>query len=138
MSRLFSWWPAFSSDGSLFRTTDYNDARQGRQSSLLSTVLLGCDGLAPSDLDLLILNGAVIDSSGVLSSQTNVGVRGAMITWISEHEAQAADTLDDMGLVVATGFIELIGNLILRRPAWAHREWKVSSPGRRMSSYMET
>ena len=81
----------------------------GKLAGLLlgSTIVLGCEGLAPSDLDLLILGGTLIDGSGEPSSQMNVGVHGDRIAWIGKDGAQAADTLDAIGLVVAPGFIDV-------------------------------
>ena len=71
------------------------------------TLLIGCEGVPPTNLDLLILGGILVDGSGQESSHTNIGVQGDRITWIGEDGAQATDTLDATGLVVAPGFIDV-------------------------------
>ena len=71
------------------------------------TLLTGCEGSPPTNLDLLILGGILVDGSGQESSHTNIGVQGDRITWIGEDGAQATDTLDATGLVVAPGFIDV-------------------------------
>ena len=71
------------------------------------TLLIGCEGVPPTNLDLLILGGILVDGSGQESSHTNIGVQGDRITWIGGDGAQATDTLDATGLVVAPGFIDV-------------------------------
>ena len=71
------------------------------------TLLIGCGGSPPTNLDLLILGGILVDGSGQESSHTNIGVQGDRITWIGGDGAQATDTLDATGLVVAPGFIDV-------------------------------
>ena len=71
------------------------------------TLLIGCGGSPPTNLDLLILGGNLVDGSGQESSHTNIGVQGDRITLIGEDGAQATDTLDATGLVVAPGFIDV-------------------------------
>ncbi|GIT52520.1 MAG: hypothetical protein Ct9H300mP15_27330 [Gemmatimonadota bacterium] len=71
------------------------------------TLLIGCGGSPPTNLDLLILGGILVDGSGQESSHTNIGVQGDRITWIGQDGAQATDTLDATGLVVAPGFIDV-------------------------------
>jgi len=71
------------------------------------TLLIGCEGAPPTNLDLLILGGILVDGSGQESSHTNIGVQGDRIAWIGEDGAQATDTLDATGLVVAPGFIDV-------------------------------
>ena len=76
------------------------------------TLLIGCGGSPPTNLDLLILGGILVDGSGQESSHTNIGVQGDRITWIGEDGAQATDTLDATGLVVAPGFIDVHSHTI--------------------------
>ena len=71
------------------------------------TLLTGCEGSPPTNLDLLILGGILVDGSGQESSQMNIGVQGDRIAWIGEDGAQSADTLDATGFVVAPGFIDV-------------------------------
>ena len=76
------------------------------------TLLIGCGGSPPTNLDLLILGGLLVDGSGQESSQMNIGVQGDRIAWIGEDGAQSADTLDATGLVVAPGFIDVHSHTI--------------------------
>lgn len=71
------------------------------------TLLIGCESAPPTNLDLLILGGILVDGSGQESSQRNIGVQGDRIAWIGEDGAQATDTLDATGFVVAPGFIDV-------------------------------
>jgi len=60
--------------------------------------------------DLIIRNGRVIDGSGNPWFRADIGVRGDRIVFIGDlHEAQARRTIDAGGLVVAPGFIDMLG-----------------------------
>ena len=83
------------------------------------TLQVGCEVLPPSDLDLLIQGGILVDGSGEESSQMNVGVQGGRIAWIGEDGVQAADTLDATGFVVAPGFIDVHSHTV---PALLERQ----------------
>ena len=74
---------------------------------VLTAAVVGCEGGPPDDLDLLVIGGNVIDGSGGPAAQSNVGVRGDRIAWVGTGNAQATDTLDATGLVVAPGFIDV-------------------------------
>ncbi|HIC63913.1 MAG TPA: hypothetical protein EYO91_06750 [Gemmatimonadetes bacterium] len=87
------------------------------------TLLIGCEGSPPSNLDLLILGGILVDGSGGESSQMNVGVQGDRIAWIGEDGAQATDTLDALGLVVAPGFIDVHSHTV---PALLERQRRMN------------
>ena len=59
-------------------------------------------------LDLLIKNGTVIDGTGSPRYQADVAIDGGRIAAIGRlGEAEAARTIDAMGLVVAPGFIDM-------------------------------
>ena len=83
------------------------------------TLLTGCEGAPPTNLDLLILGGLLVDGSGQESSQKNIGIQGDRIAWIGEDGAQAADTLDATGFVVAPGFIDVHSHTV---PALLERQ----------------
>ena len=76
-----------------------------------SAVLAGCSSstfsLRPG-LDLLILNGMVIDGTGSAESRFDVGVRDGMIVAIGDlSDATALRTIDARGLKVVPGFIDI-------------------------------
>ena len=87
------------------------------------TLLIGCEGAPPTNLDLLILGGLLVDGSGQESSQMNIGVQGDRIAWIGEDGAQATDTLDATGLVVAPGFIDVHSHTV---PALLERQRRMN------------
>ena len=58
-------------------------------------------------LDLLIINGTVIDGSGGPSQAANVGVRAGKIAYIGPDTPVATKTIDATGQVVAPGFIDI-------------------------------
>ncbi len=63
---------------------------------------------APSDrLDLVILNGRVIDPESGLDAVRNTGVRADRIVVIGTDPLSAAETIDARGLVVSPGFIDI-------------------------------
>tara|TARA_B100000586_G_scaffold47921_1_gene31556 strand:- start:265 stop:1920 length:1656 start_codon:yes stop_codon:yes gene_type:complete len=87
------------------------------------TLLIGCEGSPPTNLDLLILGGILVDGSGEESSQMNIGVQGDRIAWIGEDGAQSADTLDATGFVVAPGFIDVHSHTV---PALLERQRRMN------------
>ncbi len=87
------------------------------------TLLIACESSPPSNLDLLILGGILVDGSGGESSQMNVGVQGDRIAWVGEDGAQATDTLDALGLVVAPGFIDVHSHTV---PALLERQRRMN------------
>ena len=86
-------------------------------------LLIGCEGSPPTNLDLLILGGILVDGSGEESSQMNIGVQGDRIAWIGEDGAQSADTLDATGFVVAPGFIDVHSHTV---PALLERQRRMN------------
>lgn len=60
----------------------------------------------PSDLDLVILNGRVMDPETKLDAVRNVGVKDGKIVAVTEQAIEGAETLDAKGHVVAPGFID--------------------------------
>ncbi len=60
-------------------------------------------------LDILIVNGRVVDGSGKNSRKTDVGIRGDRIVFIGDArqaKLSATRTIDATGLIVAPGFID--------------------------------
>src|SRR5436189_2380796 len=65
---------------------------------------------AAPDYDVLITNGAVIDGSGRSRFNADVGIKGDRIAKIGNlRGATATRTVDARGMVVAPGFIDMLG-----------------------------
>jgi hypothetical protein len=60
----------------------------------------------PEDLDLVILNGRVMDPASELDAVRNVGIKDGMIVVVTEKPLEGAETIDASGHVVAPGFID--------------------------------
>src|SRR5436190_18222149 len=63
----------------------------------------------PEKLDLLILHGKVLDGSGQVARNADVGIRGDRITCVGDAKKfhlEAARTIDAPGLILAPGFID--------------------------------
>jgi len=62
----------------------------------------------PANFDVLILNGIIIDGSGMPGVRGDVGIVGGRITAVGKlADATAKTVINAMGLVVAPGFIDL-------------------------------
>ncbi|MCP5116757.1 MAG: amidohydrolase family protein, partial [bacterium] len=58
--------------------------------------------------DLLIVNGTVLDGTGMPGRRADVGIRGGEIAAVGElGEAAAARRIDAAGMVVAPGFVDI-------------------------------
>src|SRR5688500_20406717 len=67
--------------------------------------------VASPDYTLLIRGGRVIDGTGSPARQADLGIRGDTIAAIGDLRSATADTtIDAASLVVAPGFIDLLGN----------------------------
>jgi N-acyl-D-amino-acid deacylase len=67
-------------------------------------------GAAAADCDVLLLGGRIVDGSGAPAFRGDVCVRGDRIAELGALEGRsAARRLDTTGLVVAPGFIDLLG-----------------------------
>ena len=78
-----------------------------RVAAVISFVLLLAQCSQPTQYDLVIANGRVMDPESGLDGIRNVGIQGESIVAISEDELMGAEVLDASGHVVAPGFIDL-------------------------------
>ena len=60
----------------------------------------------PGDLDLVILNGRVMDPETELDAIRNVGIKDGKIVVVTEQAIEGSETIDAKGHVVAPGFID--------------------------------
>ena len=82
----------------------------GRCLTILALAALSLPARAQATLDLLLINGRVLDGSGTPAVQQDVGVRGQRITYVglaSVDRPVARETLDVSGLVITPGFIDM-------------------------------
>lgn len=78
---------------------------------LPALLLLGCgDRLDQEPMDLVILEGRVVDPESGLDGIRNVGIRDGRIAAVTEAGMEGRDTIDATGLVVAPGFVDLHGH----------------------------
>jgi N-acyl-D-aspartate/D-glutamate deacylase len=92
---------------------------------VLSALLFVAASLPQADrFDLLIRGGTVIDGSGRRGVRADVGIRGDRIAFVgAAKNAQAGETIDATGLIVAPGFIDV----------HSHTEQAIASPERRFN-----
>ena len=89
--------------------------------SLPTAFVLKIAGAAPERFDLLIRGGRIVDGTGRAAFIADVGLRGDRIVRIGRigRNVRAGRTIDARGLVVAPGFIDMLGqseqNLLIDR-----------------------
>ena len=77
---------------------------------LISSYSMTNNTITPKDFDLVIKNGTVIDGSGRTGYMADVGIKGDRIASIGKlSEASTNRVIDAKGLVVAPGFIDMLG-----------------------------
>ena len=84
----------------------------GKKQLLIAILLLAGTPLlwAQGPFDVVITNGHIIDGTGSPWSSGDVGIRGGKIAAIGNlSEAQRARTIDVHGMVIAPGFIDMLG-----------------------------
>lgn len=93
--------------------------------SIACAFVAGCRTTDRGDLlsrpyDLVIHGGTIIDGTGAPSFTTDIGIRGDEIIAMGQLDPDSArDSIDATGLVVAPGFIDLLGwshNAVFRDP----------------------
>src|SRR5437764_15235029 len=80
-------------------------------SSLFSTVIIGCGRIAAADapFDIIIKGGTVYDGTGGEGHVGDVAIRDDRIAGVGYFaKAFAKKTIDARGLVVASGFINML------------------------------
>jgi N-acyl-D-aspartate/D-glutamate deacylase len=76
--------------------------------ALAFVLLSGCGPAAPSEVDLLLLGGTLVDGTGAPPRQADVAVKDGRIHTVGDVGAlRAAQRIDATGLVVAPGFIDM-------------------------------
>ena len=95
---------------------------------MISSTISLADGqtLAPPH-DLLIRGGVVVDGTGAPGFRADVAIRGDRIAAIGQDLGAARDTIDATGLVVAPGFIDMLG----------HSEFRLLADGRAISKIFQ-
>ena len=77
---------------------------------LILTAMFPAISTQQPQLDILIKNGRIIDGSGLAGYNGDVGIKGQRIERIGNlANATAARTIDARGMVVAPGFIDMLG-----------------------------
>jgi N-acyl-D-amino-acid deacylase len=77
---------------------------------LLAMLLFAAAAAAPAPYDLVIRNGRIIDGTGSPWYAGDIAISGGRIAAIGKLDAAAARrTLDARGMVVAPGFIDMLG-----------------------------
>jgi dihydroorotase/N-acyl-D-amino-acid deacylase len=102
----------------------FSELTLSRQKFLVLFLLLGfATGLPAQEFDYLIRNGRVVDGSGNPWIYADVGVIGDRIAFVGHADASlvAKRTIDAKGLIVAPGFIDMLGqsesNLLIDKQA---------------------
>lgn len=74
--------------------------------AVLAVTIAAC-GAEDGRHDIVIANGVVIDPETGLFARMNVGIRGGVITTISQEELEGERVIDAVGQIVSPGFVDL-------------------------------
>ena len=75
------------------------------QIALISALLLFSSASFAQDFDISIANGRIVDGSGNLRYEADVGIRGDRIVSIGDlYRRQATQIIDASGLIVSPGY----------------------------------
>ncbi len=98
--------------------------------ALVLVIALSSPGAAQTvvpDFDLLVRGGTVVDGTGASGISADLAIRGDRIAAIGQNLGAARDTIDATGLVVAPGFIDMLG----------HSEFRLLADGRAISKIFQ-
>jgi len=93
-------------------TARRQDGRTARGAALIFGLLAVLPSYRPAvpDFDIVVGGGTVIDGTGSPGRRADVGISGDLVTAIGDLTGRtAARTVDARGLVVAPGFIDMLG-----------------------------
>ncbi|HEY7472947.1 MAG TPA: D-aminoacylase [Gemmatimonadota bacterium] len=88
---------------------------------------VSASGQTVAPFDLLIRGGSVVDGTGVPAFAADLAIAGDRIAGIGRDLGAARDTIDASGLVVAPGFIDMLG----------HSEFRLLADGRAISKIFQ-
>ena len=83
---------------------------------LCTAALTGPQSPTPASFDVLIAGGRVVDGTGAPWYRADVGIAGDRIAAVGTLRREEARTvIDASGLVVAPGFVDMLGQLMAPR-----------------------
>jgi N-acyl-D-amino-acid deacylase len=83
---------------------------QACRAAIFSCALMAAGAIQAEQFDALIRNGHIVDGTGSPWYAGDLGIRGGRIAGIGLFEhARAKQTIDAKGLIVAPGFIDMLG-----------------------------
>lgn len=105
-----------------------NWCAQGTRALILAIALSSpAAAQTAADFDLLVRGGTVVDGTGASGFSADLAIRGDRVAAIGQDLGAARDTIDATGLVVAPGFIDMLG----------HSEFRLLADGRAISKIFQ-
>jgi N-acyl-D-amino-acid deacylase len=74
-----------------------------------SLLCVAASGAAEAPFDVVVKSGRIVDGTGAPWYVADVGIRGGRIAKIGRIDAQGARVIDAAGLIVAPGFVDMMG-----------------------------